>query len=99
MARTNNTALILISALETRIRALEVADRELRALLVSAPSAAWLTVAEVALLTGRSERAVRGWGRQIGRRDDRGAWQFEHGRLREFLIDRYGEARLPGGLR
>jgi hypothetical protein len=99
MTRTAAT-LITIQAHESRIASLERELRDLHARLLQPPEASvWLSTMQVALLTGRSERAIRSWGRLIGRRDDRGAWQFERNRLRQFLIERHGVEKLPPALR
>jgi hypothetical protein len=59
-----------------------------------------LTVAEASVLALRCEQTITGWCRHdhIGTLV-RGRWAVDKAQLKNLLIDRYGEARLPPGLR
>jgi hypothetical protein len=71
-----------------------------RSLSPSSPPREWLSIEEAATLVGRSPQCVRGWCRiyKVGVRV-RGQWQVDRRCLRQFLADRFGEARLPAALR
>lgn len=73
---------------------------ELRRVVVAQPVRTWLTVDEAAKLCGYSVDAVRAWCRlhPIGTKHKR-AYQINRESLRLFLIDRFGEDRLPSALR
>lgn len=64
------------------------------------PERSWLSVEEAAALAGRSPQTISGWCRSshIGTRT-RGRWRIDRGYLRRLLISRFGEDRLPAGLR
>ena len=59
-----------------------------------------LTVAEAAKFALRSEQAITRWCRDhhIGT-FNRGRWTVDKAQLKTLLIDRFGVARLPPGLR
>jgi len=78
---------------------------ELRAAVApSAPSSTpprdYLSVEEAADLVGRSPQCVTGWCRahRIGVMVH-GRWHVDRAHLRRYLVERFGEARLPAGLR
>ncbi len=73
---------------------------ELRRQLISEPPREWLTVREAAELCGRTPQCVRSWCRseRLGV-FDKGVWKITRHQLRQFVIDRLGEDRIPAALR
>lgn len=77
----------------------EIAD--LRRIVVAQPARQWLTCEEAARLCGRSVHTVRAWCDHphcIGVRNGR-QWQVNRDQLIALLIERFGEDRVPAGLR
>jgi hypothetical protein len=91
---------------ETQFAALRADIAEIRELLrralpsLQAAPRERLTVAEAAKLALRSEQAITRWCRNhhIGT-FNRGRWTVDKAQLKTLLIDRFGAARLPPGLR
>lgn len=83
--------------------------RELRALIearLSVPSPVepppYLTADEAAKLALRSPQTITAWCRSAdigGRLTAGGRWRVDRKQLRRFMVERFGEARLPPGLR
>lgn len=71
-----------------------------RRLPASPPARQWLTVTEAAELALRTPQTITGWCRRhyIGSKVA-GSWRVDRAHLRRHLVDSYGEARLPPGLR
>jgi hypothetical protein len=90
----DDVLLAAIERLENKIDALTWA------LMPSAKSRDWLSTTEAATLALRSEQTISGWCRhhRIGIQV-RNRWQVDKQQLKALLIERYGAARLPPGLR
>ena len=90
----NDEVLAAIERLEVKL------DAFTAALMPSVKGRDWLTTAEAAALALRSEQAIKRWCRKhhIGTKVH-GRWQVDRQQLRQLLIDRYGVAQLPPGLR
>jgi len=73
---------------------------ELRHVVVAEPPREWLTVDEAAALVGRSTVTVRSWCKNdhIGTFYKR-VWRINKALLHQFYVARFGEDRLPAGLR
>jgi hypothetical protein len=82
------------------IAGLEREIAELRRVVMAEPPRTWLTVRQAARLCGRSTVTIQHWCRheRIATYDKR-QWRINRAQLRQYLIERFGEAQLPQGLR
>jgi hypothetical protein len=82
------------------LAAIKRLEEKIDAFMSSAKPRQWLSTTEAATLALRSEQAITRWCRdhRIGIQVH-GRWQVDKQQLKQLLIDRYGVARLPFGLR
>jgi hypothetical protein len=102
---TGNVTALRRPNLEEEVRALHdkldaLSDLIQRVVLPTLPPREYLSIEEAARLTARSPQAVCGWCRthRIGVKVGK-AWRVDRAHLRRLLVDRFGEERLPVGLR
>lgn len=72
-----------------------------RALLAPPQARQWMSVEEASDAALRTRQTIRAWCRgpyRIGTRV-KNRWQVDRAQLRQCLIERFGEPRLPPGLR